>query len=153
MKVKIHVWVDAQRHRIKRDFNSHSLKVPAEHANRIVDELFDFGRFLAGRGQPTRNDERGLRKGIRLAAPRRAPLAEFVRRYGLTRRESEVLSWVVEGKTNRETAIILGLSARTVQIHLKNVYRKLGVETRTAAAALVLRGSLGAASAYAMTLE
>ena len=53
-----------------------------------------------------------------------------------------MLWWVVEGKTNREIGMILGRSARTIQIHLNNVYRKLGVETRTAAAALVLRTSL-----------
>jgi DNA-binding CsgD family transcriptional regulator len=63
-------------------------------------------------------------------------------RRGLTPRESEILWWVTEGKTNREIAIILGRSARTVQIHLNNVYRKLGVETRTAAAMLALRASL-----------
>jgi DNA-binding CsgD family transcriptional regulator len=70
--------------------------------------------------------------------PRNAELS----RRGLTRRESEILWWVTEGKTNREIAIILGRSARTVQIHLNNVYRKLGVETRTAAAMLALRASL-----------
>jgi DNA-binding CsgD family transcriptional regulator len=68
---------------------------------------------------------------------------------GLTPRESEVLWWVTEGKTNREIGIILGRSARTVQIHLNNVYRKLGVETRTAAAILALRASLGRDAAVA----
>ena len=53
---------------------------------------------------------------------------------GLTRREVEVLGWVVEGKTNPEIAEILGLSRRTVHHHLDSTYRKLGVETRTAAA-------------------
>ncbi len=67
------------------------------------------------------------------------PPGNGLRRYGLTTRESEVLWWVAEGKTNREIAVILGCSARTVQTHLNSVYRKLGVETRTAAAALVLR--------------
>ena len=63
-------------------------------------------------------------------------------RYRLTARESEILWWVAEGKTNREIGIILGCSARTVQLHLNRVYRKLGVETRTAAAAVVFRASL-----------
>ena len=70
------------------------------------------------------------------------PRNSELRRHGLTPRESEVLWWVTEGKTNREIAIILGRSARTVQIHMNNVYRKLGVETRTAAAMLALRASL-----------
>jgi DNA-binding CsgD family transcriptional regulator len=51
----------------------------------------------------------------------------------LTRRETEVLFWVAQGKTNPEIGTILGVSARTVQTHLEHVYRKLGVETRTAA--------------------
>ena len=54
---------------------------------------------------------------------------------GLTRREAEVLRWVANGKTNGETAIILGLSRRTVDKHLEHIYSKLGVETRTAAVA------------------
>lgn len=53
---------------------------------------------------------------------------------GLSDREAEVLGWLVEGKTNPEIATILGLSPRTVHHHLENIYRKLGVETRTAAA-------------------
>jgi DNA-binding CsgD family transcriptional regulator len=53
---------------------------------------------------------------------------------GLSDREAEVLGWVMEGKTNPEIATILGLSRRTVHHHLENIYRKLGVETRTAAA-------------------
>ena len=53
---------------------------------------------------------------------------------GLTRRESEVLRWVIEGKTNREIATILALSPLTVRTHLEHMFAKLGVETRTAAA-------------------
>ena len=52
---------------------------------------------------------------------------------GLTPREAEVLAWVAQGKTNRETGMILGLSTRTVQKHLERVFTKLGVESRTAA--------------------
>lgn len=52
----------------------------------------------------------------------------------LTARESEVLSWVARGKSDRQIATILGISARTVQKHLENAYPKLGVESRTAAA-------------------
>ncbi len=55
---------------------------------------------------------------------------------GLTRRETDVLQWVAEGKTNSEIGIILGMSPRTVQKHLEHIFEKLGVETRTAAATL-----------------
>lgn len=59
-------------------------------------------------------------------------------RYQLTGREVEVLHWVACGKTNRDIGDILGLSPRTVNKHLEHVYVKLGVETRTAAAALAM---------------
>jgi DNA-binding CsgD family transcriptional regulator len=52
----------------------------------------------------------------------------------LTRREAEVLLWVTHGKTNAEIGAILGLSSRTVQKHLEHIFKKLGVETRVAAA-------------------
>ena len=51
----------------------------------------------------------------------------------LTAREREVLFWVARGKSNSETAIILGISASTVGKHLERIYAKLGVENRTAA--------------------
>jgi DNA-binding CsgD family transcriptional regulator len=52
----------------------------------------------------------------------------------LTPREREVLQWIVEGKTNPEIGIILGISWRTVRLHCERIFRKLNVETRTAAA-------------------
>jgi DNA-binding NarL/FixJ family response regulator len=67
------------------------------------------------------------------AAPARRPAA------ALTAREAEVLSWLAKGKTNRDIADILGMSPRTVNKHLEHIFEKLGVETRTAAAALAPR--------------
>ena len=63
--------------------------------------------------------------------------ARLFKPYRLTRRELEVLSWIVKGKSNRDVAEILGLSARTIDKHLEQVYAKLGVENRTAATVLV----------------
>jgi DNA-binding NarL/FixJ family response regulator len=57
----------------------------------------------------------------------------------LTPRETEVLSWIAKGKTNRDVGEILGMSPRTVNKHLEHVFEKLGVETRAAAAALASR--------------
>ncbi len=57
----------------------------------------------------------------------------------LTLRESEVLVWVVKGKTNRDIGDILGSSPATVKKHLERIYEKLGVETRTAAAAVAMQ--------------
>ncbi|WP_265645219.1 response regulator [Verminephrobacter aporrectodeae] len=58
--------------------------------------------------------------------------------FGLTAREAEVLYWVVKGKINRDIGAILGASPATVKKHLERVFAKLGVETRTAAAAMAL---------------
>ena len=74
---------------------------------------------------------------LRLAKDSGASLPqEFSKELGLTSREGEVLSWLSKGKTNRDIAQILGLSPRTVDKHLEQIYAKLGVENRTAAAAI-----------------
>lgn len=57
---------------------------------------------------------------------------------GLTAREAEILSWVVQGKTNPEIGIILGIQLTTVKKHLESIFTKLGVENRTAAVTLAL---------------
>lgn len=57
---------------------------------------------------------------------------------GLTPREAEVLFWVAQGKTNPEIAMIAGVQLTTVKKHLESTFMKLGVENRTAAAALAL---------------
>ncbi|MGQ2920000.1 MULTISPECIES: response regulator [Pseudomonadota] len=54
--------------------------------------------------------------------------------FSLTARESEVLLWIAKGKSNRDIGDILGLSARTVNKHLEQIYVKLGVENRASAA-------------------
>ena len=56
----------------------------------------------------------------------------------LSAREQDVLALVAAGKTNGEIASTLNLSPRTVGKHLEHVFEKLGVHTRTAAAALWL---------------
>jgi DNA-binding NarL/FixJ family response regulator len=56
----------------------------------------------------------------------------------LTAREAEILSWVVQGKTNPEIGVILGIQLTTVKKHLESIFAKLGVENRTAAVTLAL---------------
>lgn len=56
------------------------------------------------------------------------------RQFGLTAREAEVLVWISKGKANRDIGEILGLSSRTVNKHLEQIYVKLGVENRASAA-------------------
>ncbi len=60
-------------------------------------------------------------------------------RLPVTPREAEVLMWLARGKSNRDIAEILGLSPRTVNKHLEQMYTKFGVESRSAAVALAFR--------------
>jgi len=61
---------------------------------------------------------------------------------GLTQREREVLRLVGEGRTDREIAETLFVSARTVEWHVANILRKLGLRSRAAAAAYAARSGL-----------
>ncbi len=54
---------------------------------------------------------------------------------GLSQRETEVLSWVIQGKDNKAIATQLSVHISTVRKHLENIYRKLEVQSRTAAIA------------------
>ncbi|CAN7249663.1 response regulator [Mycolicibacterium frederiksbergense] len=60
-------------------------------------------------------------------------------RQGLTQRESEILSYVVSGLSNRGIAGKLVIGEETVKTHLSSIYRKLGVSDRTGAVATALR--------------
>lgn len=61
------------------------------------------------------------------------------KRLNLTARESEVLLWITQGKSNRDVADILNFSPRTVNKHLEQIFQKLNVENRTAAAMLAMQ--------------
>ena len=57
---------------------------------------------------------------------------------GFTPRESDVLHWLTQGKTNQEIAIILRVRPDTVSDYLRAIFEKLGVENRVAAAVAAL---------------
>jgi DNA-binding NarL/FixJ family response regulator len=57
---------------------------------------------------------------------------------GLTPRETEVLTWVAQGKTNSEIAVMLGARTGTICKHVERILIKLNVENRTAAAAIAI---------------
>ncbi len=66
------------------------------------------------------------------------PVPEMLVELGLTGRECETLFWVSQGKSNSDICIILGIKLTTIKKHLESIYLKLGVENRTAAAAMAL---------------
>ncbi|WP_460370509.1 helix-turn-helix domain-containing protein, partial [Actinocorallia lasiicapitis] len=58
----------------------------------------------------------------------------------LTARESEVLRLLADGLSNRDIAAALFISPKTASVHVSNILAKLGVATRTEAAARFLKG-------------
>ena len=101
-----------------------------------IDEIAQSIRQALAGGAPMngRIARRVLDMFARLAPPRGD--------YGLTAREREILESMVEGKTKKEIAAVLDLSFHTVDSHLRNIYQKLEVNTRTGAVAKALREKL-----------
>ncbi len=91
------------------------------------------GRRLIIRRLP--GDEGGTRLLFTEKIDGRSPLDASG--FGLTRRESEVLHWLCEGKSNAEIGIILGRSSNTMRKHMEHIFAKLGVENRAAAVRLM----------------
>jgi ATP/maltotriose-dependent transcriptional regulator MalT len=69
-------------------------------------------------------------------APLREELAALSTAASITAREQQVLRLVSAGLSNREIADQFSFSESTVKTHLKNIYRKLGVNSRTRAVAV-----------------
>jgi DNA-binding NarL/FixJ family response regulator len=82
--------------------------------------------------------ESDLQTFVLLLEEEREPTPADLHSLGLTPREAEVLFFLARGKTNREIGVLCGISPRTVQKHLENIFPKLGVETRSAAAAVAV---------------
>jgi len=64
--------------------------------------------------------------------------AEFVQATGLSRREVDVLRALVQGISNRQIGEELGVEEVTVKLHLRRIYKKIGVSNRTRAVKLAL---------------
>jgi len=60
----------------------------------------------------------------------------------ITRREKEVLNWVAAGKSNWEISEILSVSEHTVDFHLRNIFKKLQVNSRITAVVKAIRLNL-----------
>jgi DNA-binding CsgD family transcriptional regulator len=111
-----------------------------ERGTRLPDSLTSWLRERRRRatGEPFRIDADGLSLVVELVEGALL-LEEKGSTPRLTAREREILDLVAEGRTNSEIAERLWLSSGTVRKHLDNVYAKLGVHTRTAAAARLVR--------------
>lgn len=93
---------------------------------------------------------KGAAKGDRVVLTQRSQHAQIDealrwpgRDVGLTERESEILSLLSTGMTNRELGSTLYLSENTIKTHLRSLYAKLGIRNRAQAAALAGQGILG----------
>ena len=75
------------------------------------------------------------RAGNQTSAPALLPRQDG----GLTEREMEVLTAVARGDRNKEIALALGVTERTVKAHLTNVYDKLGVDSRAGAVSTAIQ--------------
>ena len=106
----------------------------AEHATHLWSlgerkiELAYLGQVKAG--------ERLLR--VTQVEPRQ-DVERLRRHFALTGREAEVLLWIARGKSNKDISTVLGISPRTVNKHLEQIFEKLGVENRASAAALTIQ--------------
>ncbi|NYT80192.1 LuxR family transcriptional regulator [Alcaligenaceae bacterium] len=60
----------------------------------------------------------------------------------LTKRELSCLQWAAQGKTSWEVGMILGLTERTVNFHIQNACKKLGVHGRQAAITVALQAGM-----------
>jgi len=76
------------------------------------------------------------------AAPPSEPTDAAGSALGLTARELEVLTLVAEGRSNRQVAEALFISAKTASVHVSNILAKLGVASRVEAAAVAHRHGL-----------
>jgi DNA-binding NarL/FixJ family response regulator len=102
-----------------------------------LDQLERLGARPAADAVAARLRELGVRRLPR--RPRRATLANPA---GLTARELEVLALVAEGRSNRQVADALFISAKTASVHVSNILAKLGVASRVEAAAVAHRAGL-----------
>jgi DNA-binding response OmpR family regulator len=90
--------------------------------------------------KPVDYDVLAARIGARLARVARNTV--WPKQVHLRAREVETLTWAARGKTFEEIGTILSLSKRTVEFHLDNARRKLGVATRTQALIKAATGNL-----------
>jgi len=108
-----------------------------DHENELKGWQLGADEYLI---KPVDYDVLAARITARLARVARS--AVWPKHVGLREREVETLTWAARGKTFQEIGSILSLSKRTVEFHLENARRKLGVATRTQALIKAAKGHL-----------
>jgi len=78
-----------------------------------------------------------LSKTIPVYTPESGLSSAFIEKYDLSKRQTEIIEALLQGKSNKEIAVALKIEVNTVQVHLQNVYRKTGASGRYAVMALV----------------
>lgn len=116
--------------------------------SRAVDVSGKMVRLTARRKVPFKRRERRMLSDLHghlvFLVGREWRLTAVPGGFGLTQREREVLAWLVEGKTDPEMSLILGLSLRTVHTHVSRILDKMGIENRASAIVEVWRWRCGA---------
>lgn len=111
--------------------------IQPEHLTELILNVSEGKYVMAGEVMSEKNFAHWLQ--LQLESPRRSysePGSPF---HPLSEREMEVLNLVVEGKSNKEIAALLGISHQTVKNHITSILRKFGVEDRTQAVVYALK--------------
>lgn len=110
--------------------------IPIERLCRVMEDLMEGGLWL----DPA--VAQALQQWI-IAIPEHPGVnTEATQDPGLTEREREVLAEIVNGKSNKEIAVYLGMSPHTVKTHVTNIIQKLAVTDRTQAAVKAIKHQL-----------
>lgn len=110
--------------------------IPIERLCRVMDDLMEGGLWL----DPA--VAQALQQWIIAIPDHPGVSTEATQDPGLTEREREVLAEIVNGKSNKEIAVYLGMSPHTVKTHVTNIIQKLAVTDRTQAAVKAIKHQL-----------
>jgi DNA-binding CsgD family transcriptional regulator len=107
-----------------------------------VGEVRSMAAWQEGRALPAAQAVAEARELVATLSAEEADTAQAIEPFGLTTRERDVLRLLATGRTDREIAAALFVSPRTIQTHVAHIRKKLGVSSRTEAAALAIRHDL-----------
>jgi DNA-binding CsgD family transcriptional regulator len=105
---------------------------------RAIGCITDITALVGSWSPPRANGTAGIKARGRRVRTRRKKPGMNLRPVSLSDHEIECLRWVSLGKTAKETAVILGKSARTVEFHLNNAMRKLNAVNKVQAVFLAV---------------